>query len=106
MSAALKFTPGTWVRRRSGIWQYDPATDVVGKEIARVIFPVTTKEQAADSTEAFANCNLICEAPVMLAMLIEFGVINRRHGYEFDANEPDLFARMEATVAKALSAQP
>jgi hypothetical protein len=38
-------------------------------EICRVVFPVTTKEQAADSTEAFANCGLISAGPDLLNAL-------------------------------------
>jgi hypothetical protein len=62
--------PGSWIRRWSGIWQYDPTKDVVGKEIARVLFPVSTREKAADDAEndeAFANARLIAASPDLLA---------------------------------------
>lgn len=69
-----QFTPGRWERRRSSIVT---ASDPQGFStiIARVVFPISTKEKAADRAEserAFANARLIYSAPELYALHREY----------------------------------
>ena len=51
--------------------------------------------------ESLANAHLIAAAPDLLAACKFFIETNRIHGYEFDSNEPAVFAAITAAIAKA-----
>jgi hypothetical protein len=53
--------------------------------------------QAVDHPDA----RLIASAPDMLTVLKKFIDVNKRDGYEFDSNEPELYAEIVAAIAKA-----
>jgi hypothetical protein len=54
---------------------------------------------------ARANAKLFAAAPDLLAALREFMLVNNRDGYEFDSNEPKLWAMMTAAIAKTTKEQ-
>ncbi len=46
-------------------------------------------------------CNIHAAAPELLAALENFVLTSNRAGYEFDTNEPELWAKIVSAIAKA-----